>query len=821
MQVNHITGLASDNQGGFLLASEEVVLVHVDHQGQIEDLSGLFETVNNQPLIYEMIWVDDALWLSSDMGIYRLNSNHSEVLHFGPEDGSINGGFIKKASHLGASGTVYFGGKQGLVAFKPEAIKTNLTAPKIVITKVNQLNKSLTMGEQLLGGFQLNQDVNQLKKMQLNHQDLTIGFEFAALDYASPEDNRYAFRLLGFNDTWNMVDAKNRTATYTNLNPGEYTFEVKAANKDGVWTEQPKSLAITVKPAPWFSPLAYALYVLTFVVALFAFIRYRTAAANRRAQQLEVEVNQRTQELKTQKQMVESLLDHKNELFANVTHEFKTPLALIKGPTDELLKEGELYPHKSKLNMIKRNANRLLVMVGQILKLSEVEQEQAVVRENQTVEPVLNMLFEAYAILARDKNIRLHLDNQSKSQIHATAEYLEMVVGNLLSNAIKYTGVGGEVTLSSMDQDGQVIITVKDTGSGIAEQDQSAIFDRFTRLDSHRNIQGTGIGLAVVKEITQANGGQVSLISELGQGSAFTIRMPQAQWQELVSMESTVVDQMVQKTAHEMVEDQLPTTAKKRSAAIKLLVIEDNADMRTHIDDVLRDKYHCFYADRGQSGIATALKEMPDIIICDVMMPGMDGFQVTRILRHDAKTSHIPIILLTALNTKESRIKGWRENIDVYLTKPFDASELHATLGAVLNVRKILQQKTQASLGVSGTTENLDLPKQDLKFVKNLKSVIAENYPDIMFMRPQLASAMAVSERQLQRKVKALVDDSPMNLLRDYRLEMAAAKLAEGLQVGVVGDDCGFSSVSYFAACFKKKYGMTPKKYQMTVNKKT
>jgi len=516
-----------------------------------------------------------------------------------------------------------------------------------------------------------------------------IGFEFVALDFADPARLQYAHRLIGFNDEWNLTDAKNRSVNYTNLSPGTYRFEVKASNNDGVWNERATALDILVKPAPWLSPWAYAIYVSTLLLMVFGFIRYRTAAANKRAQQLEVVVSQRTQDLKTQKQMVESLLDHKNELFANVTHEFKTPLALIKGPAEELLKDGELYPHKSKLDMIKRNANRLLVMVGQILKLSEVEQEQAVVRENQSVHPTLNMLYEAYGVLAQDKNIDMQLDNQSNAQIHATADYLEMVVGNLLSNAIKYTAIGGTVKLQSMDQDGQVIITVSDTGSGIAKQDQALVFDRFTRLDSHRNIQGTGIGLAVVKEITQANGGQVSLHSELGQGSEFTIRMPQAQWQEVDAADATVIDQLVEKTGQEMADDRLPTTAKKRTAAIKLLVIEDNADMRTHINDVLRDQYQCFYADRGQTGISTALKEMPDIIICDVMMPGMDGFQVTRILRHDAKTSHIPIILLTALNTKESRIKGWRENIDVYLTKPFDASELHATLAADLNVRKI------------------------------------------------------------------------------------------------------------------------------------
>ena len=819
-EVKYITGMASDGQGGFLLASEEAVLIHVDASGLAQDLSELFVTGDNQPIIYEMFLVGEWFWLSSDSGIYKLNLTESMVHHYGPEDGSIKGGFIKNSGHLGASGRLYFGGKHGLVGFKPEAIKSNLLPPKVNITNLFQLDKKLVTGDQLLGGFKLSKDINLFEKMQLNHKDIAFGFEFAALDYASPADNQYAYRLRGFNETWNPVSAENRLASYTNLSPGQYTFEVKAANKDGVWSTEPKSLAITVKPAPWFSPWAYALYALALITAIFIFIRQRTASARQRAVELEAVVTERTQELKTQKQMVESLLDHKNELFANVTHEFKTPLALIKGPTEQLLAESDLYPHKAKLNMVMRNANRLLVMVGQILKLSEVEQDKVVVREYQDVKPVLDMLFESFKPLAADKNITLQLDNTSTTSIYGTPELLEMVVGNLLSNAIKYTQTGGHVTLTSRDQGDQVIIEVSDTGAGIAAADQDIIFNRFTRLDSHRDIQGTGIGLAVVKEITQANGGHIRLSSEIGRGSTFSIQLNAVENIEQQSHESEMLTELVSNTHNEMRTVQSPQITKRKTHDITILVIEDNLDMQTHIGDVLAKHFDCLFADRGKQGVAMALKDMPDIVICDVMMPGMDGFQVTRILRNDANTSHIPVVLLTALNTKESRIKGWRENIDVYLTKPFDGKELQATIHAILSVRKILQQKTQASLSVAGTTEALDLPAQDLKFINKLKTVIADNYQNPMFMRPQIASLLAVSERQLQRKVKALIDDSPMSLLRSYRLEMAANKLNDGFQVSIVGDECGFSSVSYFAACFKKKYGMTPKKYQMLNQRK-
>ncbi len=249
------------------------------------------------------------------------------------------------------------------------------------------------------------------------------------------------------------------------------------------------------------------------------------------------------------------------------------------------------------------------------------------------------------------------------------------------------------------------------------------------------------------------------------------------------------------------------------------MIIEDNLDMQSHIGKVLKARFNCLFADRGREGIGKALKTVPDIIICDVMMQGMDGYQVTRILRHDARTSHIPIVLLTALNTKESRIKGWRENIDTYIAKPFDATELNIQLDSIITIRQILQKKTNQAIKSNSSLQTLDLSQQDLKFIEKLQDVIGRYYGNEYYQIADLAAKMAVSERQLQRKIKALINEKPMDMLRGYRLEKSAIKLKNGYQVGIVSDACGFSSVSYFCRCFKEKYGVTPKAYQ-TLNKK-
>lgn len=813
--IQDISGMAYDPDHGLLIAADKKHLLLLNHQSEIENLSHLLNEDQFNVTAYEML--QDAsgyFWVSTDNGIYRLSLSDQTAHQFKSTDGLQSNDFLRISSHQGQSGKIYFGGRQGFNAFYPADIQLNESPPEVVLTAVTQLGKPIEVGGKTLGGWLLDQPINYQPLIELDHHDLAIGFEFAALDYADSTRNRYAYRLLGFNDDWSYVGANDRKVSYTNLDPGQYTFQVKAANKDGFWSPEPKALAIRVYPAPWLSPWAYAAYVLIMLASIWGYIRYRTLASHKRAAELEVTVAERTQEVVQQKRMVESLLDHKNEVFANVTHEFKTPLAMILGPVDEMAAEPELKPFAKQLDMVQRNAKRLLLMVGQILKLSQAEQDKEVIREPQAVQPILLMLFESFAPLARDKGVDLTLDNRHDVNIYATAECLETVVGNLLSNAVKYTPKGGAIHLSSAVNGDEVTVQVTDNGPGIKTADQSKVFNRFTRLDDHKTIQGTGIGLSVVKEVTEANKGHVRLVSELGEGAQFSVTFPISQMAVDGTLSRAATDQLVSQAASELAVLATHHEPDTVEHANTVLIIEDNLDMQQHTAQVLRGRFNCLFADRGEQGIAVALQEVPDIIICDVMMPGMDGYQVTRILRHDERTSHIPIILLTALNTKESRIKGWREKIDRYMTKPFDGTELIVQLESMLSIRQLLQEKTNQVMAEQGSLDTLELPKQDLKFIEKLQDVIAQLYANEYIQRADLADKMAISERQLHRKVKALIGMGPMDMLRDHRLEQAKLKLKDGYQVGLVSDECGFSSVSYFGTCFKKKYGMTPKQYQ-------
>jgi len=814
-----VNAIAFDKNNNLWLGIMNQYLLKINTQGITENITDKLANTNAQLKVLAMIPVDEnIMWISSNNGLYKLNTITYENWNFVANDGLQNTEFLIQSYEYGKNGKIYFGGKKGVNSFFPEKIVINNKEPQIVLTAFKYFNKELKTGASLASDFKLDKSINYLDEIELSYEDYIIGFEFAALDFADSMRNQYAYRLKGLYDDWVYVDANNRQATYTNLKPGDYIFQVKASNKDGTWNEFPKELKIKVHPAPWLSPWAYFTYILFIIISIWAFIRYKTITSRKRAQQLEKTVKERTQEVNLQKKMVESLLDHKNEVLANITHEFKTPLALILGPVDQLLEETQLQNHTDKLSMIQRNAKRLMLMVGQILKLSQAELDKEVIRESQAVQSILTMLYEAFKSLANDKNIELLLFNDIKVNVFATSECLEIVIGNLLSNALKFTNSGGQITISSKCYDNQVSISVRDTGIGIESKNNKKMFKRFVRLDAHKNIQGTGIGLSVVKEITEANNGHVDVISEWGKGSEFTVTFPVSDIPANEELSQIIVDQMVENTNNEISLKYNNSTnnseALENLNQIQVLIIEDNLDMQTHIGNVLKKRFNCIFADRGREGIALALKEVPDVIICDVMMPEMDGYQVTRILRHDTRTSHIPIILLTALNTKESRIKGWRENIDIYVSKPFDAMELNVQIDNILIIRKMLQQKTNKAMKNNDSLQELDLPQQDLKFIKKFKNVIEKYYTNEYFQKADLASKMAISEQQLQRKIKALINKSPMDMLRDIRLEKAAIELRKGYQVGLVSNDCGFSSVSYFGSCFKKRYGVTPKKYQ-------
>ncbi len=769
--------------------------------------------------VFSILRADNGLWLGTSNGLARLNMETNSAHVFHTSDGLQDEYFISGSAYQSTSGKLYFGGRNGFNAFYPKDIKTNTNPPNIALTQLTRFGKAVKPGIET-EGFVINRPINELENLELSHKDYVVGFEFTALDFADSKRNRYAFKMEGLDPDWNLVGANDRKISYSNLAPGNYTFTVKGANKDGTWNETGKSLQIKVLPAPWFTWWAYSLYVLTGFALLFAYIYRKNQANAAVTKKLRFEVDKQTKALQIQKSKVEELLERKNELFANVSHEFRTPLTLILGPINKLLAAPLPKDNIQSLEMINRNANRLLTMIEQILQLAKMSSQEEVTLIPQQVHTSLEVLVSSFQTLAKHKKITLTLLRNDNAAINGTQDLIDVVFGNLISNALKYTHIGGTVTVSSCINEDCIDIEVTDNGCGLDKQQQSEIFNRFTRLESHQDIAGVGIGLSVVEEMLKINNGSIQVVSEPGKGSTFAVRFKTIEFTaETKTTESnkTLINQLLREPySDEVGGTSIQYYGSKENETV--LIIDDNSDMRTLVAETLQHRYHCITADRGKAGVAEAIKWVPDIIICDVMMPEMDGFQVSRILRSDTRTSHIPLILLTALNDKKSRIKGWRENIDVYLTKPFDAQELIIQLENILVIRNILSKKAGAALKSGKISMNSGLPKNDQLFVDKFMQMIEKMYTEPYFLRPQMASMMAVSERQLQRKLKALIDKNPLDLLREYRLEQAAVSLKNGNQVSITADNCGFNSVTYFSKCFKKRYGVSPKVYQQTCN---
>jgi len=800
--------IGTQNQGLYVYDPSHSLLNQINLpkvNGTVVSINALLTDEHNQ------------IWASSNNGLYQFNEKHKLLRQYRSSNGLQGMVFNLGSAYKTANGQLFFGGRNGYNAFYPEKLDIFDTPPKLAITELSIFSQKIipNMPDQ---NFDIDQDINQLNELTLTHRDYVIGFEFSSLSFANPAENQYQYMLEGFDPNWNIVDADNRTATYTNLPSGQFKFKIKGSNYNGIWNTKPKVLNIKVLPPPWLTWWALTSYVLLFLGAIYGYIQRKIMANQKMADLLRLEVAEKTKELSIQKQTVESLLAKKNELFSNVSHEFRTPLTLILGPIKELLNKQTDDTDISNLKMVKRNANRLLSLVEQLLQIARVSDFQNIQTTATNTKTQVQSLVDSFQHMAQSKKINLQLKQNDLATINVSEQFIDTVLGNLLSNAIKYTPSGGSVHVNATTNDEALVLSVKDTGGGLTATQQLDIFKRFKRLESHQLIEGIGIGLSVVEEVVKVNNGVIQVNSELGTGSEFTVTIPlydTIEGTEETAVISTLVQQLQVDSAVQVSTNLISEFEQEDNTLDTILVIEDNQDMREHIVSIIKPHYNCFTAENGVKGVATAIKQIPDIIISDVMMPEMDGFKVARVIRSDQRTSHIPLMLLTALSDTSNRIKGWRENVDAYMTKPFDRDELLVQLNNMLTIRDILKKKAGQSIKACQSTSSI-LPKRDQDFVNQLNKVIAENYHNPILNRMKIAQLMAVSDRQLQRKLKALIDQNPMDMLREFRLNKSKELLKDGYQVSRVADDCGFNSLSYFSQCFKAQFGLSPKQYQQT-----
>jgi signal transduction histidine kinase/ligand-binding sensor domain-containing protein/CheY-like chemotaxis protein len=766
---------------------------------------------------------DDAghLWLSTNRGLTRFDPGAGEVRSFDAADGLQSNEFNSGAAFHSASGELFFGGIYGFNHFRPEDIRDNPHRPEVVITGLRRLNRREVVGDT---GSILERSIVETTSLRIPARDNVLIFEFAALDYSAPAKNRYAYRMVGFNDTW--IDAGDtRTATYTNLPPGSYIFQVRGSNNDGVWNETGTSLGLRILPPWWRTPWAYALYFLLTAGLLLGARRYEI---NR------IRLRQRAEREHEQAERLRELDRARSRFFANVSHEFRTPLTLTLGPLDDLHAgfHGPLAPAMAdQVELARRNAGRVLELIDQLLEVARLEVGSTPLRARRVdLGAFVARLAEAFGPLAERRSIALILElPEEPMTVFADPVHLERILSNLLSNAFKFTRSGGTVRLTLEAAPAVARISVRDDGPGITAADLPHIFDRFYRGNeaTGRHQPGTGIGLALARELAALHGGTLEVESEEGSGSIFTVTLllgrdhlspeqvvddgPFEDWSPRLPLPSTPVEEPQAggdaDSGQEGVADDVTT----------VLVVEDNAELRAFIRMHLQGRFRVVEAADGLQGLELARRMLPDLVLSDVMMPGLDGNALCRALREDPETDFIPVILLTARADMEDRLAGLREAADAYLTKPFQVEELTTQIDNLIALRRRLRERFAGKV-VQMRPAPVEVASSDAKFLDQVRAAIESHLADEDFGVEELARLVAHSRGHLHKRLKEIIDESPSDLLRRMRLERAAHLLDAGAgSISEIAYGVGFKSVAHFSNRFQDHFGVRPSAYRHKV----
>ncbi len=678
--------------------------------------------------------------------------------------------------------------------FHPDSLPVNNEPPPVVLTgfKVFETEK------------QFGQSIDYLQEIRLAAHENFFTFSFAALNFEQPERNRFTYRLEGFDRDW--IHSGNRNfAGYTNVPPGRYTFHVKAANNDGVWNETGAAVDIIIAP-PWHrTGWAYAGYGLALLALGYGWWWLQRRRWEERTQlQLQEAEARRLRELD----------EAKTRLYTNITHEFRTPLTVILGLITELQQKFK-GPVADQLRVVRRNGEQLFQLINQLLDIARIEAgrlQLELVQSN--VISFLSYLTESFHSLAKRKHIRLTFTTAEEAiWMDYDPKRLQQVVSNLLSNALKFTPEYGAVSVVvRQPRPDQLEIEVSDTGPGIPADQIDRIFDRFYQVDAAatRKAEGTGIGLALARELVEMMNGSIAVQSTPGQETTFAVVLPITQE---APVEKTEKDPP-EAPAREKGSLVAPLPAAEEPGASPrelplLLIVEDNADVRYYLRTTLAESHRIEEADNGKAGLEKALELVPDIIISDVMMPEMDGFELCEKLKKDERTSHIPIILLTARATAQDRLTGLRTGADAYLAKPFSREELDIRLAQLVALRRKLRERFSG--GLLPDLEAVSPEDPEAAFLKKLNQTIAAHLSEENFGVTDLSRALAMSRMQLHRKITALTGRSTSEYLKAARLHRGRELLrGTNLRVGEVAARVGFKDHSHFSRAYRQLFGKAP-----------
>lgn len=746
------------------------------------------------------------IWIGTSSGISMFNPLTEKFVNFNTADGLISNDINLSAAAIMNYETVLMGSKAGLIFFNPNQIKQSDYKPKIVLTDFRIFNQSLKASED----SPLKQSIVYSDEIEIPYSENVFSIQFSAIDFNSPKSIRYAFMLEGFDREW-RTSTDVRTVTYTNLNPGSYVFRLKATNSDGVWSDNLRSLKLIILPPWWQTYWAVALYLLVFILGVWGIVKFQV---NREKLQ---------QELKRQEFEAHHLREvekMKSRFFANLSHEFRTPLLLIKGPLEQLINgkaEGNLPEY---YQMIKRNADRLQNLIDQLLELSQLESEALPLNiQKQNIISVIRNAATNFLPLAKQKKINLNFNCEYENILIAfDKDKLEKIINNLISNAIKFTNEQGEVNveieLEKNENIYQLKIKISDTGIGISEEHLPKIFERFYQVDDTTyKTEGFGIGLALVKELVSIHRWDISVNSKKNEGTTFTITIPlsEEEYNQILICSNEEVKELNEIMLIE--DEETDNSQKTDNNNPKLLFVEDSEDVRIYVSHLLNPHYNLLLSDNAKEGIELAITHLPDLIVSDVMMPEMDGFEFCKIIKTDLRTSHIPVILLTARATRDSKLEGLETGADDYITKPFDSEELLIRIKNLIEQRRLLKEKFSKEIYFN--PESLATNSLDKDFIKRITDVVEKNLYDFTFDSEKLAEEISISRSNLNRKLRAITGKGPGEFIRDLRMKKAAQYIIEDkFSITQIALEIGFASPAQFTRAFKKHFGCLPSEFK-------
>jgi signal transduction histidine kinase/CheY-like chemotaxis protein/ligand-binding sensor domain-containing protein/AraC-like DNA-binding protein len=732
-----------------------------------------------------------SVWLATNQGLAQLNRTTGHIRVFTQEDGLSADEFNRFHAVSLPDGRLVLGGIRGITGFSPAQLQTDTFQPLVQLSSILVNNKLLTAGPRTKGN-----PVTGLTQLTLPYDQNFLTIRFAAMQYNRTERTKYRYQLVGLNQDWVIADRPE--AIYTALQPGQYELRLQAANTAGQWSQHQYTLFITIRPPWWWSWWAWLGYILLATGLIWAFLRYR------------IQRDQEKQRMHQQQQEAEQLRqvdELKTRFFSNITHDIRTPLTLILGPAANLVSELGQGKYGEQLRFIERNARHLLALINQLMDLARLDANRTNLdlmrgQPDQVVSEVVN----TFTDTATNSHIRLTYHADSSATYWFDVDKLERITVNLVGNAIKFTPATaaepGQVTVllraNTPQQRPGLYLSVADTGMGIDPIHFPYLFDRFYRIGTNAQSPGSGIGLALVKELVDLHGGTIDVESQAGQGTTFHVYLP---YQLVETDPSAVADALMP-----------PAAALVDSSAepVRLLLVEDNDEMARFITQSFPNHYQIYRATNGEDALAQANLVLPDLVISDVMMPGMDGFTFCQQIKADPVTDHIPVLLLTAKSTLADRMHGLQLGADDYLSKPFHVPELLTRINNLLTRQRRLSERMQATLAMAASEPDKQPEQPVHPFLERLYAILDEHLDQTDFGVDELADAIHLSRMQLHRKLKALAGSSTTDFIRTYRLKQALPLLTGGLSISQVAYAVGFTNPAYFSQRFREQYGKSP-----------